>query len=221
MVGRGLRVLPGLVDGVDDATERSRLVGDSAKPCCAVIDFAGNSGKHCLVTPEDLLGGDYSEEEIKLAKKLAKEVPGQDVLQSLDAARKELKAMMAKLQSKVRATVQEFNPFSVLNMSEPDPHKERFREEMTEAQASKLKLFNLKPNQMNGLSKLEAQKLIGSLQVRRNLGLCSMNQLVTLKKYCDPPTNLPFRLASKAIDYIASNQWRPDRTVLQEMVAKK
>jgi superfamily II DNA or RNA helicase len=221
MVGRGLRVLPGIVDGVATAEERNRLVQASPKPYCAVIDFAGNAGKHTLVTPEDLLGGDYSEEEVKLAKKLAKEFPGQDVLASLEAARRELKAMMAKLQSKVKATVQSFNPFEVLAMSQPDPSQERFREPMTLGQVEKLRGFNVKEAQMKGLSKLEAQKLIGSLQVRRNLGLCSLNQLHVLKKHCDPPTNLPFRQASKAMQYLADSNWKPDKDVLQAMVAKR
>ncbi len=221
MVGRGLRVLPGLVDGVDDGPTRAALVLGSAKPNCAVIDFCGNAGKHVLITPEDLLGGDYSDEEVKLAKKVAKEAPGQDVLANLEAARKELKAMMARLQSKVKATVQEFNPFSVLNMTPPDSGAEKFREDMTPAQAERLSKHNIKPAQMKDLSKLEAQRLLGSLEKRRNLGLCSFNQLKVLKAHCDPPTNLPFRQASKAMQYLADSGWRPDRAVLQAMVARK
>lgn len=227
-IGRGLRVLAGLIDhlpGKDAASERRALIAASLKSHCVVVDFAGNAGKHTLVTPEDLLGGDYSDEEVKLAKKAAKEGVDGDVLEGLQAARRELKAMMAKLQSKVKATVQEFNPFHVLAMADPDPHKEKFREPMTEGQESRLKAFNLKPNQMKGLSKLEAQKLIGSLETRRKLGLCSMNQLVQLKKHCNPPTNLPFRQASQAMTYLAETcQWNPSadqKAILQGMVAKR
>lgn len=224
MVGRGLRVLPGVVDSVvgsDGGSARRGLIAGSNKRDCVVIDFAGNSGKHSLITPEDLLGGDYSDEEVKLAKEQAKNEVGADVLANLAAARRELKAMMAKIQSRVKATVQEFNPFSVLNMQDPDPHKERFREPMTPGQVTKLKGYNLKDKQMAGLSKLEAQKLIGSLEVRRNLGLCSLNQLHVLKRYCDAPVNLTFRKASQAMNYLAESNWNPDRSVLQGMVAKR
>jgi superfamily II DNA or RNA helicase len=221
MVGRGLRVLPGTVEGVDEAVRRCELVAASAKPYCAVIDFAGNAGKHCLVTPEDLLGGDYTEEEVKLAKKVAKEAPGQDVLANLEAARRELKAMMARLQSKVKATVQSFDPFSILHSTPPDPGMERFREDMSPYQADKLAKFRVKPDQMKGLSKLEAQKLIGTLERRQKLGLCSLNQLAVLQKYSNPPVNLPFRQASKAMQYIADSNWKPDREVLQAMVTKR
>lgn len=228
MVGRGLRVLPGLVDGVAGSgggAERRALVASSPKPNCAVIDFAGNAGKHTLVTPEDLLGGDYSEDEIKLAKKVAKEAPGSDVLENLEKARRELKAMMAKLQSKVQATVQTFNPFEVLQMDSPDPHKERFREPMTQTQVERLKKHNVKDKQMQGLSQLEAQKLIDSLERRRKLGFCSLNQLVTLQKYCNPPKSLPFRQASKALNYLSEvAKWRdtPEtRAELQRMVERR
>jgi superfamily II DNA or RNA helicase len=228
MVGRGLRVLPGTVDGVEgggDAASRCALVAASRKPHCVVIDFAGNAGKHVLVTPEDLLGGDYTEEEVKLAKKVAKEAPGSDVIANLEAARRELKAMMAKLQSKVKATVQQFDPFTLLGTDHPDPNKERFREPMTAQQKESLKKFNIKDKQMENLSHIEAAKLIQRLAHRRRLGLCSLNQLATLRKYCDAPTNLPFRQASQAMTYLAETaRWStaPEhRAALNQMVAKR
>lgn len=225
MVGRGLRVLPGTVEGIDDAVSRRGAVACSPKPYCAVVDFAGNAGKHTLVTPEDLLGGDYTEEEVKLAKKAAKENPGADVIEGLEAARRELKAMMARLQSKVKATVQSFNPFQVLAMEPPDPSKEAYREPMTDSQVSQLKGHNIKDSQMRGLSKLEAAKLLGSLNVRRKLGLCSLNQLSVLQRHCKPITNLPFRQASKAMTYLAETcSWNPNaeqKATLQGMVERK
>lgn len=220
MVGRGLRVLPGL--GGDSADGRRAAVGASGKPNCAVVDFCGNAGKHSLVTPEDLLGGDYTEEEVKLAKKKAKEQPESDALANLAAARKELKAMMAKLQSKVKATVTGFDPFGVLKMKVPEPAQERFREPASQDQLRMLETtFKVRPDRLKNLSKLEAQKLIGTLKTRRNLGLASLNQLAALQKHCNPPTNLSFRKASKAMDYLANSQWRPDVAVLQAMVEGK
>lgn len=219
--GRGLRVLSGLVDGLATAEERRAAIAASSKSHCVLVDFCGNAGKHTLVTPEDLLGGDYSEEEVKLAKKAAKEGMAGDVLENLAAARRELKAMMAKLQSKVKASVVSFNPFECLAMTPPDPSKEAYREPVTPGQLDRLASFNVKPAQMKGLSKLEAQKLIGSLTVRRNLGLCSLNQLAALQKYCKPPTNLPFRQASRAMNYLAESGWKPDPAVLQTMVDRK
>lgn len=221
--GRGTRTLPGVVDALEGkelAQDRRTAIAASAKPDLLLLDFYGNAGRHSLCTPEDLLGGDYSEEEVKLAKKEAKEGAAGDVLANLQAARRELKAMMAKLQSKVKATVQSFDPFSLLHSTAPDQSKERFREPMTESQANRLRGFNLKDRQLEGLSKLEAQKLLGTLGVRRNLGLASLNQLHVLSRYGVDNVNIPFRKASKAIEYIASTNWQPDRSVLQGLVAK-
>jgi superfamily II DNA or RNA helicase len=225
MVGRGLRVLPGTVDGVDtsgDSAARRALVAASAKPDCAVIDFAGNAGKHVLITPEDLLGGDYTEEEVKLAKKVAKETPGQDVIANLQAARRELKAMMARLQSKVKATTVSFNPFELLHMEAPDQSKEVFREPATTHQLQTLTTsFKVKEERLKGMSKLEAQKLLGSLQTRRRLGLASLNQVAVLQKHGVTNPNVPFKVASRAIDYIASTGWRPDPATLKGIVSNK
>lgn len=48
MVGRGLRVLPGLVDGVDEADARRAAVLRSDKPHCVVIDVVDVAGEHQL-----------------------------------------------------------------------------------------------------------------------------------------------------------------------------
>lgn len=221
-IGRGLRVLAGLVDhikGKEGATERRALVAGSAKSHCVVVDFMGNAGKHALVTPEDILGGDYTDAELKLAKKKAKEGADVDTLANLDAARRELKAMMAKLQSKVKARVSAFDPFQCLHMAAPEAAQERFREAATPQQLSMLQTtFKVKEERLRGLSKLEAQKLIGTLKTRRNLGLCSLNQLAVLQRHGIDDVNMTFSKASKLIDYIANSNWRPDQQVLQSMV---
>lgn len=224
-VGRGTRVLPGVTDGLEGkemSAHRRERIASSAKPHLLLLDFYGNAGRHVLVAPEDLLGGDYSEEEIKLAKKVAKETPGQDVIANLQAARRELKAMMARLQSKVKATVQGFNPFELLHMDAPDRSKEAFREPATDSQLNTLKTtFKVREDRLKGLSKLEAQKLLGSLQTRRRLGLASLNQIALLNKHGVTNPNVPFKVASRAIDYIASTGWKPDPATLKGIIANK
>lgn len=218
MVGRGLRVLPGTVEGIDEAVSRRDRVASSAKPYCAVIDYAGNSGKHTLVTPEDLLGGDYSEEEVKLAKKAAKEGVAGDVLEGLEAARRELKAMMAKLQSKVKAQVQTFNPFEVFNMKPTDTQKlAKYSQPATDGQIAALEKFGVPRAELEGVSKLAASKLLGNCVERSRLGLASFKQMKVLKKHGVTKVNIPFKVASKMIDFIAKSNWNPDRAKLLEM----
>ncbi|WP_020476628.1 DEAD/DEAH box helicase, partial [Zavarzinella formosa] len=58
MLGRGLRPLPGVVDGVPEAFDRRMGIMTSAKPACHVLDFVGNSN-HKLANVFDVLGGQY------------------------------------------------------------------------------------------------------------------------------------------------------------------
>ena len=50
MIGRGLRVLPGVIDGVTESEARKAAIGRSEKPEAIVIDVVGNSGEHSLAT---------------------------------------------------------------------------------------------------------------------------------------------------------------------------
>lgn len=216
--GRGLRTLPGLVDDLANAEERKAAIAASAKPYCVLVDFCGNAGKHTLITPEDLLGGDYSEEEVKLAKKAAKEgVPG-DVIEGLEAARRELKAMMAKLQSKVKAQVQHFDPFTVFNMKPTETQRlAKYSQPATDGQLAALEKFGVPKAELKEVSKLAASKLLSNCVERSKLGLASFKQMRILKRHGVTKVNLSFRQASKMIDYIAKSNWRPDKAKLLEM----
>lgn len=46
MVGRGLRCLPNVIEGVEGAAERRRRIGASGKADCIVIDIVGNTRLH-------------------------------------------------------------------------------------------------------------------------------------------------------------------------------
>ncbi len=64
-MGRGLRTLPRLIDGLETAEERLAAIAASAKPGCLVMDMIGVTGKHKLMTLVDLMG-------VKEAKKRRK-----------------------------------------------------------------------------------------------------------------------------------------------------
>jgi superfamily II DNA or RNA helicase len=55
-MGRGLRTLSGVIDGLDTAEERLAAIAASAKPSCLVMDMIGVTGKHKLMTLVDLMG---------------------------------------------------------------------------------------------------------------------------------------------------------------------
>lgn len=84
MIGRATRTLPGVLDSrewdddqkelglegeQDCAALRKRLIAESAKPYCEVLDLYCQSGKHRLVNTLDALGGKYSDEVLARAAK--------------------------------------------------------------------------------------------------------------------------------------------------------
>lgn len=48
MVGRGLRVLPGVIDGIGEPSSRRHAIGGSSKPDCIIIDIVDNTGLHSV-----------------------------------------------------------------------------------------------------------------------------------------------------------------------------
>lgn len=76
-IGRGLRTLPGVVEGKESAQERKAAIARSAKPDCLVIDLVDNCGKHELCSlpaildlPVDL---DLQGQSVVAAKRLLDE----------------------------------------------------------------------------------------------------------------------------------------------------
>lgn len=99
MVGRGTRPVPGCVDGIELSEARRASIAASAKPTILVLDFAGNSGHHKLVTTVDILGGDgvYPPEAIKAAEeKIAESNGGMRTSEALKEAHWETQ-ILAKL----------------------------------------------------------------------------------------------------------------------------
>lgn len=95
MYGRGLRPPEvggkSIVDQYPTAEERKTAIEMSRKPCCTIVDLYGVTGKHKMIMVADVLGGNYTEEVIELAKKnqLTKSQPV-DMTEELKAAKQEL-----------------------------------------------------------------------------------------------------------------------------------
>lgn len=91
MLGRGMRPLEGVVDGLPDAEARRDAIKASGKPSVLVLDFVGNS-RHKLVSSVDVLGGNYDVETRELAKRRATGRSA-DVIEELEKARAEIVLM--------------------------------------------------------------------------------------------------------------------------------
>lgn len=217
MVGRGTRVLPGLVEhheGRENGLARRDAIAASAKPDALILDFVGNATKHALVTPEDLLGGDYTTEEVEAAKAKAKKEPGSNPLKLLEEARRELAAVAAAVRSKVAAQQRSFNPFAVLEMDLTSTTREDMRwgrQAPSEAQLAALERMKVPKAAIASMSQREASKLLKERNRRHDAGLASYAQLAQLRKFGVDDNTVTFQGAGRALTYVSQQQWNPKR----------
>lgn len=212
MVGRATRPLAGIVDLYHTPEERKQAIANSPKPSMLIIDFAGNSGRHKLITTADILGGKYNDDEIEMAERRAKE-SGQsvDMTEELEKARQELlerkrleEANRRKLVGKAIYRSKNVDPFNTLDI---EPERERGWDSgkvLSEKQKSVLMKMGINPDDY---SYHQCCQLVGE-QVRRwTQGLCTMKQAKLLKKHGYETKDMTMKDASAIIDKLAQN-WR-------------
>lgn len=107
MLGRGLRPLPGVVDGAVTVSDRLEAIKGSDKPRCTVLDFVGQAGRHKLLCSTDFMTGKKEPEEVK---ERANRISGSgdftgDQLEALREAREQLAAEREAARHKVTVGV--------------------------------------------------------------------------------------------------------------------
>lgn len=210
-LGRGTRPVPGSVDGIADAAARRAAIAASAKPSLLVMDFTGNCGRHKLVTPADVLGGAYPDDDI--AEASAALVGGeQDVAEVLERARKrrehesseaqqtirELQAARARIVALAKYVLAEEDLFDGAMAA---PGRERGWEsgkEPTERQIDVLVRAGFAQGDVERMSRVQCSKIIGEIQMRRLTGLCTLKQARLLARFGHPnPKGATFAEASE------------------------
>lgn len=86
-VGRGTRVLPGVIDGLDTAAERVAAIEASAKPNCLVLSLVGKEGGIDLVGPADALAGTLDDFEEEAAREILETGETMDISEVIDKAK--------------------------------------------------------------------------------------------------------------------------------------
>jgi superfamily II DNA/RNA helicase len=232
MIGRGLRVLPGLIDGIPTAEERVRRIAASAKPTCLVVDFVGNSGKHKLVSTADVLGGELPDALVQgVMRKAVKSGQPVDVLRAVseakatqekerrERARKEAsereesqEAAKKRAAERPRGIVagasyvtQKINPFDIMDVApkrEPPWHRGR---KPTDKMKEVLRRNKIPYSPETSF--WEAHLLIDEVIRRRKAGLCTYAQAHLLSQY-GYPREVSFAEARKIINSLKANGWR-------------
>ena len=104
---------------MDDSALRRKLIAESSKPSCLIIDFVGNSGRHKLVTTADILGGKDLDEDAEIAAEVRRRCTGSaeglDMLEEIEKVKeavKERRFRDAQSRKFITATAK-FTTFSV------------------------------------------------------------------------------------------------------------
>lgn len=82
MAGRGTRPhdsVAGLLGDCATDIERRKMIDESVKPYCTIVDFCGNAGRHKLISTADILGGNYEDDVVEAVAKKVKENGGKPV----------------------------------------------------------------------------------------------------------------------------------------------
>ena len=211
MVGRAMRPLLGLVDGVDTAEGRKEAIANSPKPSMLVIDFVGNAGKHKLITTADILGGKVSDEAIARATAKAK-ANGKAVRmdEALDDAQRELTAEIeerkrreaarkAHLVAKAHYTSHQISPFEAFQLQPARARGWDSGKALSEKQRALLMKQGINPEDM---PYGQAKQLLGEIFRRWSGDLCSYRQAKILKSR-GYPTDISRDEAKSIIDDIA------------------
>lgn len=219
MVGRGTRTLPGTIDGLSTAEERREAIARSDKPACLVIDFAGNAGRHKLVTTAHILGGRVSEaaRERAVAKAAGRPVRMGD---ELAAAEEELRreaeeeerrrreaARRAHLVAQATYRTAAVDPFDLFQMKPAATARawERGRA-LTDKQRAMLQRQGIDPE---ALTYAQGKQIIAELFRRWDRKLCTVKQANILRQRGVETAELTAAEASKLIDEIAAREgWR-------------
>ena len=216
-IGRGTRPLPGIVDGLDTADARRTAIANSEKRSVLVIDFAGDSGRHKLVSVADVLGGKVSQAAVDRAVKKAKE-QGAPVNMSelLEKSEEEIQAELlerkraeearkARLVAKASYTTTSINPFDVFQLQ---PVRERgwdAGKQLSERQRELLRRQNIDPDSM---PYAQAKALMSELFRRWSSKLCTFKQAKLLQRHGYQTKDLTMKDATKLIDALAKNNWK-------------
>lgn len=218
MVGRSTRALPGVVDQpeLDTPEKRITAIAASAKPFCRIIDFVGNAGKHKLITTCDILGGRVSEAAAEKARAQAL-IEGKPVRMAklLDKAEVEVKlkqeeeaerrrkadaARRSHLVAKSRFSVQDINPFDLLDVTPASPYSRGFAKPPTPKMVEFLKRRGIDAFRHH-LNFNKAGEMISKIRKLEDSSPASIKQLNFMRwKNIPFLPNITKKQASKLID---------------------
>jgi superfamily II DNA or RNA helicase len=205
-IGRGLRLYPGKRD-------------------CLVLDFVGNSGKHCLVHAAHVLDPDLTDRQANRAAELQQEDPELGVNEAIQLALDQLEEEDAR--SRLRREVGEgeqvtadfetvrVDPFEASDTSRVfelfalPRQDDRWGRSPSPPQLEALRRFGVKDPEV--LSHREASGLLDELINRASTKRATLRQVRKLIQAGTHPENakaMSFERAKRGLDELKANGWR-------------
>ena len=183
---------------MDSSALRRKLIAESSKPSCLIVDFVGNSGRHKLVSTADILGGkDIDDEDEEEARKRAKkrcEESGEetDMIAEVEKARTEIKAAKeaeAKRRSFIQATARfvevSVDPFNIFDLPPIEKSSACSLGQHLSWKQKELLREKLKVNPDN-MSVLAGRQLLDEYFRRVNAHLATFGQVKALRRFGIP-----------------------------------
>jgi len=228
MIGRVLRPYGVDLHGLDVAG-RIEAIASSSKPFAEVVDFIGDAGRHKLVSPLDVLGGDdldpaVRDRALRIIEESESDEPSDPdiaIEQSVDelaaetkaavekaeALRLQIEARRANLWAESSNVSQEVDPFDLFDIPRPTGLKIPTHVEMASAtMVGFLKRQGIANAEL--LTKAEAnqvnKKVWGSIKGNK----ATVGQRKILVRFGYAPDSYTKDGASKIIDRIAKNGWK-------------
>ena len=217
MIGRGTRPLAGLLEQSCSPSARRSVISLSSKPFLEVIDFAGNAGRHKLVTCMSILGGKSIDDDVlERAKELATEsdevvdpeevvrLAAEQLAKEKEEKERVAKEKRAKLRAKVKYSTDLIDPFDTLDIRVP-VEVGAYDEGASDRQIDFLAKHSINAERMTSK---QASKVTTAIIMRLKSGLASPKQVSTLKKFGVNAISMTRKEASKQLDRIRDNGWR-------------
>ena len=198
--GRGLRALPGVVDGPPTAADRKSAIAASAKPDALVLDLAGNFDRHAdeVVDALDGLISDDDPDAPEVKRILARGATD-DLMKAIEMAR------ALRLGRDREGLAKEGDFFAIFGLLR---EHDRTGREMTDAQLAFLAKSGIPTA---GIDRRGASQAIAEIHRRRYKGLCNYKQAKVLVRAKVPllvVERAPFAAATEAISRLSAAGWK-------------
>ena len=213
-LGRIMRPLAGVVDGLQTAAARLAAISDSAKPFATVIDFVGNAGKHKLVHAVDVLGGKISDKARELIERELRKTGQAARIDELviEAERKEREeaerleaARKAKITGRAIYTSRMINPFDAFDVVAPPDREWNRGKRLSEGHRRVLLKVGIDPDRM---TYAEGRAMVNEVFRRWHNKLSTIKQSACLKRFGYDTRNMTMTEASEIITKLRANGWR-------------